>query len=159
MSLTIQQLKNFFDKDDWNYDEPQEGVLTMQVEADNTKFNCVAQVREGADVMAFYTISVQPIPEEKRAAVVEFITRANYGMILGNFEVDLSDGEVRYKTVLAVSADITPDEEMFKLHVYTNIVTHDRYFPGFMQVVYAGIAPEVACQAIEAEEVDPSEMN
>lgn len=31
----------------------------------------------------------------KRTA--EFLTRANYGLVFGNFEMDMHDGEIRYK--------------------------------------------------------------
>ena len=32
---------------------------------------------------------------EERAAMAEFLCRANYGMRYGNFEMDLQDGELR----------------------------------------------------------------
>jgi len=41
----------------------------------------------------------------KRGAVAEFINRANYGIIIGNFEMDFADGEIRYKTSIDVQGD------------------------------------------------------
>ncbi len=38
-------------------------------------------------------------------AVAEFITRANFGIVIGNFEIDFSDGEIRYKTSIDVEGD------------------------------------------------------
>jgi hypothetical protein len=38
------------------------------------------------------------VPPERRAAVAEAINRANYGLRLGNFEMDHDDGEVRFRT-------------------------------------------------------------
>ena len=37
-------------------------------------------------------------PEEMRVPMAEFLTRANYGLRIGNFEMDFEDGEVRYKS-------------------------------------------------------------
>ena len=34
--------------------------------------------------------------EIKRQDIAEYLTRANYGMVMGNFEMDYSDGEIRY---------------------------------------------------------------
>ncbi|MDJ1171766.1 hypothetical protein PMG71_20260 [Roseofilum sp. BLCC_M154] len=34
--------------------------------------------------------------------MAEFLTKANYGMILGDFELDLTDGELRDKTSIGV---------------------------------------------------------
>jgi len=35
----------------------------------------------------------------------KFLTRANYGMMIGNFEMDFTDGEIRYKTSIDVEGD------------------------------------------------------
>jgi hypothetical protein len=37
--------------------------------------------------------------------VAEFLTRANSGMVIGNFELDFADGEIRYKTSIDVEGD------------------------------------------------------
>lgn len=45
------------------------------------------------------------VPEDRRLALAEFLTRANYGLFIGNFEMDWQDGEVRYKTSIDVAGD------------------------------------------------------
>jgi hypothetical protein len=64
---------------------------------------CV-QVVEEADLVIFYSVCPVTVPEERRLAVAEFLTRANYGSSLGSFEMDLDDGEVRCKVVHVVAA-------------------------------------------------------
>ena len=55
----------------------------------------------GVDTDTYTVYAISPVaadvsnPEE-RAAMAEFICRANYGMRYGNFELDLRDGEIRY---------------------------------------------------------------
>ena len=40
--------------------------------------------------------------------MAEFLTRANYGIMIGNFEMDFNDGEVRYKGALEYAdGDVT----------------------------------------------------
>lgn len=48
----------------------------------------------------YSALGVCPISadEESRADVMDYLTRANYGLRNGNFELDLRDGEIRYKT-------------------------------------------------------------
>jgi hypothetical protein len=65
---------------------------------------CV-QVVEEADLVIFYSICPVKVPEARRFAVAELLTRANYGSSLGSFEMDLDDGEVRCKVVHLVAAD------------------------------------------------------
>jgi len=44
-----------------------------------------------------FTVAPVVIPEEHRLKMAEFISRANYGLILGNFEIDFLAGELRFK--------------------------------------------------------------
>ena len=69
-------------------------------------------------------------------------------MIVGNFEMDFSDGEVRFKTVIAVEDGLLTTE-MIKRNVYVNLMMMDQYFPGLMSVMYAGVDPAEAVAKIE----------
>jgi hypothetical protein len=80
-------------------------------------------------------------------AIAEFLTRANYGMTIGNFELDYTDGEIRYKT----SIDVTNDQlspALIQTLVYINVAMMDEYLPG-IQAVIDGATPIAAIQAIE----------
>ncbi|MEO1389173.1 MAG: YbjN domain-containing protein [Cyanobacteria bacterium J06634_6] len=66
--------------------------------------------------------------------MAQFITRANYGLILGNFELDYTDGEIRYKTSLDVEGDrLTP--ALTKNLISTNVMTMNQYLPGLLAVL------------------------
>ncbi|MEO3704272.1 hypothetical protein [Trichormus azollae] len=43
--------------------------------------------------------------KSQRMAVAEFIARGNFGIVIGNFEIDFSDGEIPYKTSIDVKGD------------------------------------------------------
>lgn len=118
---------------------PVEGreMLSFAYSGKNGRWTCFAQAIEHMEVFAFYSVLSVNAPPERRPEVAEFIMRANYGLVLGNFEMDLRDGEVRYKTSVGAG-----DEEMTAglvgPAVYANVVTMDRYLPGLMQVIYSG---------------------
>jgi len=78
------------------------------------------------------------------------LARANYGLILGNFEMDFRDGEIRYKTSILVDYELSA--VVIKKLVYTNLSTIDDYFPGFMKIIYGNISPEEALNQVEKEE-------
>ena len=81
-------------------------------------------------------------------AAVEFITRANEGLRIGNFEMDLGDGEVRYKSGLDFEgATLTP--ELIRNVMYVAVQTLDYYLPGLMSVIYGGKPAEEAIAEIE----------
>ena len=143
-------VQGFLTQDEWNFRQLEDRpVLQMGFRGKNGNWQCYAQVKEEQQRFIFYSVCETNIPEAKRVLAAEFLTRANYGLIVGNFELDFSDGEVRYKTSVDVEGgELTAD--MVKSLVYVNVLTFDRYLPGLMSVIYADITPAAAIEKIEA---------
>ncbi len=145
----FQTVVNFFTQDDWSFMRIQgDSALRLLYEGKNGKWNCYTQARETQQQFLFYSICPLQIPEAKRGAIAEFITRANYGLIIGNFELDFSDGEVRYKTAIDVEDEELSTETIQKL-VYTNVAIMDAYLPGIIDVIENNISPDEAISKIE----------
>ena len=139
----------FFQEDGWPF-QPLEGQPILQIgfQGDNGQWVCFAQAREEQAQFVFYSVVAARAPEARRPALAEFLTRANFGLIVGNFELDWDDGEVRYKTSLDVEGDqLTP--ALVKQMAYANVVTMDRYLPGIMRVIYGDVSPAQALAEID----------
>jgi hypothetical protein len=120
----------------------------MGFEGKNGSWVCYAQARDEQRQFLCYSVMESKVPEPKRQAVAEFLTRANYGLWIGNFEMDFSDGEVRFKTSVDVGGgELTT--AMVKTLVHTNVLMMDRYLPGIMSVIYGGTAPAEAVAEVE----------
>jgi hypothetical protein len=104
---------------------------------------------DGIICYAYSPLGVDAGPS--RLAVGEYITRANYGIINGNFEMDFRDGEVRYKTYLRCD-DCMPSLEDVKTCIFINITTFLRYANGLFSVIAGCATPEEA--VAEAEDSD-----
>jgi len=101
-----QEMVKFFQEDEWPfYPVEAQPVLQTAFEGKNGKWACFARAREQQEQMVFYSICPVNVPQHKLMAVAEFLTRANSGMILGNFELGFTDGEIRYKTSIDVEGD------------------------------------------------------
>ncbi len=148
---------NFFDQDDWSYVKIEDNTaLRLAFEGDTGRWNCYAKAREEQKQFAFYSICPFKVPEDKRLTIAEFITRANYGMINGNFELDFNDGEIRYKT----SIDVDGDKLSFaiiKNLVYANVTMMDEYLPGIIAVIEGDVSPIEAIRAIEQPDLNGTE--
>jgi hypothetical protein len=141
MSELFDVVQAFFTEDEWSFSQL-EGRPTLQLvfQGENGRWTCYAQVREAQAQFVFYSILPPTVPPAKRAEVAEFLTRANYGLVIGNFEMNLDDGEVRYKTSLDVEGDrLSP--ALIRQVVYSNIFVTDRYLPGLMSVIYGSQSP------------------
>ncbi len=152
MGRILDIAKQFLEKDDWPVSMVEgRAVVKTGFEGKNGQFTCYAQERKEQDQFVFYSIFPVRTPENKMSEVAEFITRANYGMIIGNFELDYGDGEIRYKTSVDVE-DTDFNEPLVRHMVYANVLTMDKYFPGLMRVLYAGINPVSAIEEVEGAE-------
>jgi hypothetical protein len=149
MRAILDIVTTFFKEDDWSFQQLEgQPILQIGFQGDNGQWTCFAMAREEQAQFVFYSVCATRAPEARRPTLAEFLTRANYGLIIGNFELDWGDGEVRYKTSLDVEGDrLTP--ALVKQMAYANVVTMDRYLPGIMRVMYGDVSPAEAMVEID----------
>lgn len=149
MSRILSVVEAFLKEDDWPYNLIEErDIYKTGFEGKNGQFTCYAQERVEQEQFVFYSIYPVRAPTVMLPAVAEFITRANYGMIIGNFELDYADGEIRYKTSVDLEG-IRAIKTLVHHIIYANVLTMDKYFPGLMRVLYGGIQPAAAIEEVE----------
>lgn len=125
----------------------QEGTIKTGFRGHNGQWNCLGTVFAHLEQFVFYSMAPIKVPDERRLAVAEFITRANHGLHVGNFELDFASGDVAYKTSIDVEGDRL-SEALVRQLVMANVSTMDRYLPGLKEVV-AEVDPAVAIADIE----------
>ncbi|TNF32209.1 MAG: hypothetical protein EP329_10975 [Deltaproteobacteria bacterium] len=112
---------------------PSEGSLVTVIPGVHGNFVVAAVARSADERLIFYAFGEQDTPEERRAEVMELVTRANYAMLIGNFELDLEDGEVRFKVAVDLEGveDVT---SLVRTHMTACMVTFDQYLPALYAV-------------------------
>ncbi|MBW2253457.1 MAG: YbjN domain-containing protein [Deltaproteobacteria bacterium] len=149
MGRILDACRDFLEGDDWPYREhPERDVLSTRFQGKNGEFGCGFQERAEQEQVVFYSFCPTLTPEDRCLAVSEFLTRANCGMIVGNFEMDWSNGAIRYKTSADVQGVDLADVFLRNL-VYANILTMDRYLPGLLEVISGEVDAEQAIREIE----------
>ncbi len=149
MSSMFEVVLGFFEEDGWPVELLDQGtVFSTGFRGESARWACMGRVREGHSQFVFYSICPVLVIEDKRALIGEFINRANFGMLVGNFEMDYDDGEIRYKTSLDTDgAECT--KALVKQIVVANVLMMDRYLPGIMSVAFGGASPVQAIASIE----------
>jgi hypothetical protein len=151
MGKILEAVKKFLREDDWPFTEMEgKPILRTGFSGKNGKWTCFAQAREQQQQFIFYSICPNPAPEERREAAMEYITRANYGLVIGNFEMDVSDGDIRCKTSIDVEGTDL-NHVLIRQVVYSNVMTMNKYLPGLMSVLYANVTAEQAIQSVEGK--------
>jgi hypothetical protein len=144
---TFERLKTWFRDDNWRFDTAEEDLMVFTgITGNNGQYQVISQVRDG-HLLAFCFSPVN-VPADKRQVVADYLTRANYGLLIGNFEMDMSDGEVRYKTSIKFGRyDL--ETEVIGHMISMTCAMMDCYYPGMISVIYGDVAPEEAIQQIE----------
>ncbi|MBQ8619597.1 MAG: YbjN domain-containing protein, partial [Clostridia bacterium] len=84
---------------------------------------------------------------DHRLAMAEYLTRVNWGMRNGNFELNMDDGEIRYKTYVHVGRE-TPDMGAARLATLLPFLMIDRFGDGIIDVLFGFKTPREAFEAI-----------
>lgn len=145
------KVEAFFEEDQWQL-QPNEGYKALRVSftGESGEWDCYALPREEEREFLFYSLVPFRVPEEQRQRMAEFICRANFGLTIGNFELDFEDGEVRFKTSIDVT-DSELDSPLIRNLVYGNVFTFDRYLPGLLAVMTETASPEEIITQLESE--------
>lgn len=147
-TMIMDALVKFFEDGDWTF-EQKERSLRLNIAGENGAWQIHVFALEETERALFHSVCPIFAPESKRAEIAEYITRANHGMYIGNFELDYSDGEVRYKTSVDVEGhELAP--ALIKQLLRANMAMMDTYLPGLMKVLYTDITAEQAIAEIEA---------
>jgi hypothetical protein len=143
-------LSNYLDEDEW-FPRRIEGkyAYSMSYSGKNGDLRCYAIIRVDLEEFLFYAVAPVKVSEEVRTAVAEYLTRANYGLRIGNFELDYADGEVRYKSSIDFEGQ-QMTTELIRNTIYPAVHTMDRYLPGLLRVSFGGATPHEAIDEIES---------
>ena len=100
------------------------------------------------NALSTYAICPLNADEDDRAAVMEYITRANYGLNIGHFEMDVRDGEIRYKTCLPMHSE-EPTMKIIDRYISMSYLMMEKYGNGLLRVMFGASTPEEAVKEAE----------
>ncbi len=148
----FETLGRFLEEDGW-FPQRLSGengyIYRMSFQGRNGLMPCYAQIRPQLSQFLFYVIAPVKATADRAMALCEFLTRANYGLRIGNFELDMDNGNIRYKSSLDFEGtELVPT--LIRSAIYPAVQTMDDYLPGIFSVLFGGIPPKEAIEAIES---------
>jgi hypothetical protein len=142
-------IRTYLDEGGWKYQYSNDRFV-LQCDGNNGSYFCVIQPRERQQQIVFYSYFPMKLAEDKRTAGAEYAARANYGMIIGNLEIDVNDGEVRFKTSLDIEDLLVPPKVVGRYFGY-NLTTMDRYALGLFRVIWNDMPVREAIALVESQ--------
>ena len=142
MGRIYDAVKSYFAETEWVFEErPDENLIVFPISGNNGNWLGIANAIESDEQLVVHSRLPEPVPAERRTEVTLLLTRANFGRAIGNFELDLDDGELRFKTSVDLEgSDIQP--ALIRQLMLANVVTMDLYVPAIAAVIGGAQAQE-----------------
>lgn len=137
------------------FDE-ERGVFEFTVGLNRTLKNICYLIRIREDAYTVYAVSPIGVNEDDRTmmeTMAEFICRMNFGLRNGSFDLDVRDGEIRYKSY--VDSDKTvPSRAIIRNSIGIPLLMYERYSEGIVGIVFGGMSAEEAIDRCENRSKD-----
>jgi hypothetical protein len=106
--------------------------------------------RVDADDSLFQVFGQSPVrvPQGSRVAIAETVARANCGLKIGKFEMDVDEGDLRFQ-VSQVLSDDDLDGATIRRLMGTTMAMLDIYLPAVLSVIYGNELPKDAIRHVE----------
>ena len=146
-------LESAFDRKGWKYRFVEEkGYFRMIFTIDCKLKETTLIIRPRSSFFTVHATIDVGADSECRSAVAEYLTRANYGLNWGNFEMDMNDGEIRYKILVDCGDDCEclPSDSVVENSIILSVQMMKKYGDGLLAVMYGFKTPEEACKEAEA---------
>ena len=149
-------LYQYFTALDWDFalDESIPALL-LRYRGEHGEWNCIAEADDDDAQFVFYSECPIGIPVEMQLELMAYLGRANSRLMIGNFEMNLDTGLVRFRT----SVDVMGTQLNHALAhnaVRWNVAMMDRYLPGIEDVLAGRASAAQAIAAIEGQQAPTS---
>jgi hypothetical protein len=115
----------YFDRKDFVYSvvesaggDPDRCLIKAGIGGENGSYQLLVDVKEQQRVVIVYVLSSLKFPKPNRLRLCEYLTRANYLLVLGNFELDL-DGTLLWRNA---------DERLTRVCSFLSPTAHSLFF-------------------------------
>jgi hypothetical protein len=143
----------FFQQDGWQVEPDfEDWSLLTSFQGTHGQWQCFAFLQQSPHQFVFYSICPITVTSESRLTMADFLTRANYNLLVGNFEMDFEDGEIRYKTSLNFEGSQLDDALLEQL-AHINVVMMNQYLPGIRLVIDENVSPADAIRQVELSNI------
>lgn len=131
-------------------------LVETDVDAGGATLRCQLYLFEEAGQIAVATIVLETVPAERRPAVDRLIARANWGLVVGNLELDGDSGAVRVRSGIAFDGAEPPPARLLAATLRANVEVARRARGPVADVALAGRDPQEAVDAFFAAIERPS---
>jgi hypothetical protein len=134
----------FCEREQWEFESaPDHRTVRAVFAGKSGTWTTYVRAFDAEHQIAVYGVLPFAFDENQRPGAAELITRINYRLVIGNFEMDWDDGGTRYKTSIDFEGSALTDNLMLQL-VRANLAVVNSYLPAFAGLAQQGLTASEA---------------
>ena len=122
------------------------GLVRTSFEMTNVKFSCLIEANDQDDLVQFTAMIPLQVPCGKRRDACELLALINWRLALGQFQMDLGDGELRFQASVPYPQGELADAVIRQLVIRCAFPVNV-FYPAIAGVAFGGKSPEAAFDA------------
>ena len=122
-------------------------LIRLGLDAKNGRWSCIAYA-DDSNRFIFQSMIPVNAPEERRLACAELFTRINQNLSLGHFAIDLSDGELSFRTTVPSPKRGRLTRDVVDHIVGGHHILVDRFIPAITRVLFSMTDPTEALSEV-----------
>lgn len=127
-------LCRMLDNQKWHYDKFDDDLMIKAtIKGDDFPIDFFVRVNPRNEVVSFLSVMPFKVEESKRIDVALAICAANYGLVDGSFDYDLSDGSIIFRLTSSYK-ESTLGEALFEYMIMVSAATIDNYNDKFFMI-------------------------
>ena len=140
-------VEEVLDERGWDHRQvPGREAMAWRVRSGASSWECYAVVDEQPGLMLVYSLFEFVVPEERRAEAAVLLARLNQGLPVGNWELDVDGGGLRYKTSIDVGVEYL-SMALFDRLVQRNLEVVSTHLPALAGFATGALDMEAALAA------------
>ena len=139
----LELVRQFLDDDGWHPAPLEDRVLACRFQGDAAQWAVYVLVPADDRRVVIYSVTPETTAEDARPAVVDYLNRCNFRLLVGDFELDMEDGETRFRTSIDISGSDF-DAALLRQAMHANVLAMDQYLGGIEAVRSGSLSPAAA---------------
>jgi hypothetical protein len=158
MTTLLELTRDLLAEEGWSFEEAEdEPVLRLGFAGESGRWLLYAVADEELSQSVFYSIYPDAVPPGRRLEVAQLVSRINYDLTIGSFDLDMEEGTLRFRTSLDFEGS-EPDPTVIRTLALANVATMDQFYRAIGSVV-SGTPAEVAYEDSRPDDEDEEDLD
>ena len=146
----MDKIKEYIEELNFNYSyDEKNNIYRLGFNLPGKLNSCEVIIDATEKFTKFYGLIPISANENIQGEIAEYLTRINYGLLIGNFEMDYTDGEIRYKIVIDNSWGIQINKEIIDDCIGIIVTMFAKYGDGLLEVIFGFAKANEVIERIE----------